>query len=235
MTPSVVRWLFWFKALVPLLLLILAASYALHWMLARPVGQVSIYGEVRFIDQQALQERSLPWLQEAFWRVDLGGLSRALEEDPWLRQASVTRHWPNEIAIHLEEREAWARWNDEALLDPQGEAFYPANAAAQDLPLHFFSEADALQETLVFYRHLDEVLKPLGLQVSQLQLEPRGAWRLKLDTGVTLMLGRDNIEKRMNRFLWVWSQWSEEQQARVKTLDARYPNGLAVGWDDGPG
>jgi len=224
------RWVFWLKALVPLLLLIFAAGYALHWMLARPVGQVSIYGEARYIDQQALQQRALPWLREPFWRVDLLGLSQALEEDPWLKKATITRRWPDEVAIQVKERQAWARWNSEGVLDSEGVAFFPSNADTLELPLHFYSETDFLPDTLHFYQRLQEAIEPLGMTLSELQLEARGAWRLEFDSGVTLMLGRDNIEKRINRFLWVWNQWSEDQQARVKLLDARYPNGLSVSW-----
>jgi len=224
------RWSFWLKALVPLLVLVLGVSYALHWMLARPVGQVSIYGEVRYVDQQALQQRALPWLAEAFWKVDLTGLSEALEQDPWLKKAVITRRWPDQVAIQLQERQAWARWNSKAVLDEQGNAFFPPDPDFLDLPLHFFSEADSLQETLVFYRQLETALESLDVAISELHLEPRGAWQLQLDSGVTLMLGRDNIEKRINRFIWLWGQWPESQQVQVKRIDARYPNGLSVGW-----
>ncbi|WP_404419775.1 cell division protein FtsQ/DivIB [Marinospirillum sp.] len=223
-------WQGWLKALLPLLLLLLAASYALHWMLARPVGQVSIYGEVRYVDQQLLQQRALPWLSEAFWKVDLTGLQEDLERDPWLEKAVITRRWPNQIAIQLQERQAWARWNSRAVLDEQGEAFYPANPESLGLSLHIFSEADQLQEALEFHQQLAEAVEPLDVAISELRLEPRGAWQLQLTSGVTLMLGRDNIEKRINRFIWVWDQWSEDKQAQVNIIDTRYPNGLSVGW-----
>lgn len=230
MTTRQANWQVWLKALLPLLLLLLAVSYALHWMLARPVGQVSIYGEVRYVDQQALQQRALPWLAAAFWRVDLTGLRNSLEQDPWLEKAVITRRWPDQVAIQLQERQPWARWNDRAVLDEQGEAFFPTNPDVLDLPLHIYSEPDNLQEALAFYRQLAAVMELLDVKVSELHLEPRGAWRLQLASGVTLMLGRDNIEKRMNRFIWAWEQWSENQQAQVERIDTRYPNGLSVGW-----
>jgi cell division protein FtsQ len=218
------------KALLPLLALLLVASYVLHWMLARPVGQVSIYGEVRYVDQQLLQQRALPWLSEAFWKVDLTGLQGDLEQDPWLKKAVITRRWPNQIAIQLHERQAWARGNSRAVLDEQGEAFYPPNPEGLDLPLHIFSEVGQLQEALAFHQQLLDAVESLDIAISKLYLEPRGAWQLQLTSGVTLMLGRDNIEKRINRFIWVWDQWSEDKQAQVNLIDTRYPNGLSVGW-----
>lgn len=218
------------KALLPLLVLVLLVGYALHWMLARPVGQVSIYGEVRYVDQQQLQERALPWLADPFWRVDLTGLSRELEQDPWLEKVTITRRWPDQIDIQLIERTAWAHWNEEGVLDEQGEAFFPPNWDALQLPLHLYSEPENLNNLLSFYQYLNKAFQTIDLELAEIQLEARGAWRVELTDGVTLLLGRDNIEKRINRFIWTWQQWSSEEQAQVKKIDTRYPNGLTVGW-----
>lgn len=220
----------WLKALIPLLVLILLAAYALNWMLARPVGQVSIYGEVRYVDQHRLQERALPWLAAPFWRVDLVGLRQELEQDPWLEKVVITRRWPDQVDMQLIERQAWANWNEDGILDEQGEIFFPANWESLELSLHLYSEPENLNSLLDFYQYLNKAFQENDLRIAEIQLEPRGAWRVELTDGVTLLLGRDNIEKRINRFIWIWNQWTPEEQAQVKKIDARYPNGLAVGW-----
>ena len=220
----------WLLALLPLALLVAGVFWGLHWMLARPVGQVAIYGEITYADQMALQERALPWLNEPFWRVDLEGMQQSLVTDPWLAAVEITRRWPNQIDIHLYEHQAWAFWQDRGVLNASGELFFPQNRELLELDLHFYASREDLPSLLVFYEQLQSKLDKLNLKITEIQLEPRGAWRLQLEEGVILHLGRDNIEKRINRFLWAWQKWSASERELIHVIDARYPNGLSVAW-----
>ncbi|WP_162299777.1 cell division protein FtsQ/DivIB [Marinospirillum perlucidum] len=194
------------------------------------MGQVAIYGEVAHLDQEDIRQRALPWLAEPFWKVDLEGLRRALEEAPWLKEVRISRNWPDRIKMELVERKPWAFWNEGALIDEQGEVFYPHNRDDLNLNVQLVSATDQLQEVLSLYELMSPELNTLGVKVSLIDLKPRGAWQIELDTGVTLLLGRDNIERRLNRFFWIWKNWTEQKRQEVDTIDMRYPNGLAVEW-----
>jgi cell division protein FtsQ len=60
-----------------------------------------------------------------------------------------------------------------------------------------------------------------------------GAWRVLTDKGVELVLGREQIGEKIKRLALVWESGLNQQVKEIKTIDLRYPNGLAVAWRDG--
>lgn len=221
---------FWLKVLAPLGLLLLLVGWWLNWTLARPVGQVAIYGEVEYTDLIKLQERALPWLNDPFWRVDLQGLKASLEQDPWLRSVTVRRHWPDQIRLELIERSPWAHWNNNYLIDKQGVGFNPGFKYTQDLERHIYSKKDTLAEVVKFWQDLDALLTESGLQLTELHHEQRGAWQVELNASFRVLIGRDNIVTRIDRFVWAWQYWLSAEAESVASVDLRYPNGLSVAW-----
>ena len=89
-------------------------------------------------------------------------------------------------------------------------------------------------EPLVAQRFLavQDRLGGLGLQVAALRLDPRGAWELDLSTGVTVRLGRRQVDERMDRFVEFAAQVIVGQAADIRYVDMRYSNGFAIGWRD---
>lgn len=224
------RLAFWVKALAPLGLLLLLVGLWLNWTLARPVGQVAIYGEVQYTDLEKLQSRSLPWLDDAFWRVDLKGLKASLEQDPWLREVLVRRVWPDQIRLELIERVPWAHWNESHLIDEQGKGFNPGFVYSKELGRHIYSKKDTLAEAVKFWQDLDVLLQKSDLKLTELRHEQRGAWQLELNASIRVLVGRDNITSRINRFLWAWQHWLASEASNLASVDLRYPNGLSVAW-----
>lgn len=224
------RLAFWVKVLAPLVFLLLLIGWWLNWTLARPVGQVSIYGEVRFADLEKLQERALPWLNDAFWRVDLKGLKASLEQDAWLSNVTVRRLWPDQIRLELVERTPWAHWNEGYLIDEKGVGFDPGFKFNQQLARHIYSKKNTLVEAVDFWQALNLLLQASELELTELHYEERGSLQLELNASIRVLVGRDNIELRINRFIWAWQHWLSHEEKNLASIDLRYPNGLAVGW-----
>ncbi len=224
------RQVFWIKLLAPLGLLFFVVGCCLNWILARPVGQISIYGEVQHVDLEQLQTRALPWLNEAFWLVDLNSLKASLEQDPWIRSVLVRRQWPDKISLELVERTPWAHWNDEYLIDEQGVGFNPGFKYTQELERHIYAKKDTLAGAINFWQDLDALLENSGLQLTELRHEQRGSWQLEFNASIRVLLGRDNIAIRINRFLWAWQYWLAAEAEKLAIVDLRYPNGLSVAW-----
>ncbi len=69
----------------------------------------------------------------AIWSVDVGAVERRVERLPWVRDATVQRHWPDEIIITIAEYEATAfvRRDDDtvALLGADGRVLADTDAA----------------------------------------------------------------------------------------------------------
>jgi cell division protein FtsQ len=73
-------------------------------------------------------------------------------------------------------------------------------------------------------------LSGLGLQVAGLRLDARGAWELDLSTGVTVRLGRRQVDERMDRFVQFGAPVIAGRAAEIRYVDMRYSNGFSIGW-----
>ena len=63
---------------------------------------------------------------------------------------------------------------------------------------------------------------------SDLGVTPRRAWQLRADNGLTIELGREDIEPRLERFVGAYQRTIGGLQRRIDHVDLRYSNGFAV-------
>ena len=127
------------------------------------------------------------------------------------------------------------------LVNEAGEVF----VAAADTRLPRLSgPEDSSAEVVAAYRRHHAALAPLGMAIDELRLSPRRAWRLKLDNGMTLALGREQTDARLTRFVALYPRLFGAQAAASAdalaaapmtpvTVDLRYPDGFAVRMPDG--
>lgn len=181
-----------------------------------------------------------------FFTVDLDATRELFESVPWVRRATVRRVWPNVLRVRIEEQQPLGLWNDNQMINTWGESF-TANTGELD------DEANLPQlrgpegtESLVVQRYaeLARWFAPLDLHVRELVLSPRYAWRVTLNNGMLLDLGRDPgadapdphglpgalpFGERIQRFVQLWPQVISRLEGReVLSADLRYPNGFAV-------
>ena len=69
-----------------------------------------------------------------------------------------------------------------------------------------------------------------GMRIAALRLDERGAWEMDLDSGVTVRLGRRQVEERIDRFIRTASQVIAHRLSDITYVDMRYSNGFAIGW-----
>lgn len=163
-----------------------------------------------------------------FLSVDLIAVRDAFISLPWVRDARVERNWPLGLIIKLEEHQALAHWGSHALVNTYGEVF----RVVLDEKMPVFTgpmEANS-QEVAQRYRQFSEVLAPLQQSITAINLSSRHAWRVHLDTGTILELGRKDIEKRLLRYVSVYNHSIVQlnQDEPLAYVDLRYPNGFAV-------
>lgn len=216
---------------VLLLLLLGAGGRALWLWLDRPIERVSIRGELTHVTAHYLRSQLAPLVQGETWlSVSLPELRRRAGEIGWLAEVRVSREWPDALTFELVEQEPMARWNDERLLNPRGESFDPEPVAPPDGLPDLAGPAGSGAEVLAYHERLGSRFAELGLTISQLRLEARGAWRFQLDDGIWVMLGRNDREARLARLAAAWRRQLGTQMAHIRYIDLRYPNGVAVAW-----
>jgi cell division protein FtsQ len=160
-----------------------------------------------------------------FFTVDLDRLRNGLTKLPWVRTAAVRRVWPQSLEVTLEEHVVLARWGSSALLNVHGELFRAASD--EELPL-FEGPDDSPLEMLRQYVVFSGLLGPLQQNIQEMNLSPRRAWRLHLEAGTVVELGREQMEARLERFVRVHDRTSGQLNPQPHHVDLRYPNGFAV-------
>ncbi|GAB2718058.1 cell division protein FtsQ/DivIB [Halomonas garicola] len=217
--------------LVLLALMLGAGGRALWLWLDTPVERVSVRGDWDYANADYLRGQLAPLVRDTRWlSVDLAELRRAALEIGWVKEVRVSRQWPDALAFELVEQTPVTRWNDDQLLNAEGAPFVFAPLAAPDGLPDLAGPEGSSKEVLAYYRTLDKRLGTLDLALDQLRLEPRGAWRLQLDDGAWIMLGRRQHDARLARLMASWQHELERYAGAIRYIDLRYPNGVAVAW-----
>ena len=214
----------------------LAALAALGLMLAlgldQPVRSIVIDGPFQRVAAVEVQQAALGALKGGFVSADLDRVRKAIDALAWVDRARVQRLWPDRIRVEIVEQQAAARWGDDGLLNTRGELF--ASGVRHPPPELPRLDGPEGTEWQVAQRYLATQgrLSGLGLRVAALRLDARGAWEIDLSTGVTVRLGRRQVDERMDRFVQFGAQVIAGRAADVRYVDMRYSNGFSIGWRD---
>ena len=202
-----------------------AAYYAAHLPGLFPLHNVRLSAAPQRVDAVEVLQVVRNEVHGNFFTVDIERLRQSLEKLPWVRNVSIRREFPQRLAVRLEEHQALARWNNNALVNRQGEIF--AANIEQALP-RFTGQDGAAADVAQHYAQFSQQVAALDLQVAQLALSPRHAWQLRLSNGMVLELGREDMQQRLARFVEVYPYSLAAIQSKVKFVDLRYRNGFAV-------
>jgi len=219
------------------------------WVVAQPwfaLRSIEVKTPVAHVTEAQIRLVAERQVRGTFFTVDLESVRNSLEKLPWVREARVERRWPDTLVVSLTEHVPLARWNDNALVNEAGGVF----VAAVDARLPRLSgPEDSSLEVVAAYRRHQATLAPLGLVIDEVRLSPRRAWRLRLDNGMQLALGREQTDARLARFAALYPRLFSAQPAiqdatlqpatataaaiAPVTVDLRYPDGFAVRMPDG--
>ena len=167
-----------------------------------------------------MEGRSLPLL-------DLPQLRSQILALPGVADAHLRRRLPDVLEVTLVPRRPLAIWAGGGLVDVRGERY---NGAA-DSRLPVFSGpaeraagmADFYGEARVLLAQSDAAIAP----IAQLRVEENGEWRMFLQNGVILRLGRENRRERLQRYVRHADEL-HRRFARLRAVDLRYEKGFSV-------
>ena len=195
-----------------------------------PIAKIRVLTELSTAKQQAVEKQLMPYGDGLFFSVDIEAIRHALEELPWIVSAEVSRIWPDQVQVVIQEQLPVARWGADALLSTQGYLFTAIDVEAYRHLPQLSGPKDGQLRVMQQYLTFSQALRPLGYSIKQLEMRERGSWFVTTQTGLQLLFGRDHLVEKMRRFAVVYEKELKEQIDKIERVDLRYANGLAVAW-----
>ena len=211
----------------------------LAWAARRPqfqFGDVRLEGDLQRNSVTTVRANAMPHLVGNFFTMDLARTRAAFEQVPWVRRAVVRRVWPNRLVVALEEHQPVALWegdeSSDKMVNSHGEVFEANVGDVEDDSLPQFAGPDGTSaQVLDMYRRLQPLFAGLDTEATALRLSGRGSWKVDLDDGAAIELGRgtqDEVVERTMRFIRTLPQVLEKFHAPLETADLRHAEGYAV-------
>lgn len=221
--------------LTALAVFIALANYAygsLYRWLDQPVGQVTFAGDTQHLDRQQIAAKSVALMTGGLLSADIQAVKTGIQANPWVYQIGISRRWPASLYLNVIEEVPIARWGEDGLLNHEGDIFWPDDVAKYNTLPRLKGPSSHTGMMMAEYYDLNQMLRRSGLQLVELKLEARGAWTLLLDNGIRVVVGRDQVVARLERFLTIYQQrlQAEAEAGQIEQIDIRYNNGIAVKW-----
>ncbi len=217
--------------------LVVAGAIWVVRMPALPIRRVDFVEPMQHLRRLDVEQALPGVLKGNFFSVNLEAVRGGLEKLPWVRHAEVRRVWPARLEVRVEEHRPAARWEEGGargeLVNTYGEVFaarLPEAEAALLPALH--GPAGTAPDLLRRYGEWLEAFRTLGQRPVQVALSPRLSWRVRLDSGMAVELGREQprspVGVRLARFIEVYGDTVGKRDVLPAVVDLRYPNGFAL-------
>jgi cell division protein FtsQ len=237
--PADVRLMNAIAMVVFTLALVALMAAGLAWAARRPqfqFGDVRLEGDLQRNSVTTVRANAMPHIAGNFFTMDLARTRAAFEQVPWVRHAVVRRVWPNRLVVSLEEHQPVALWegdeNSDKMVNSHGEVFEANVGDVEDDSLPQFAGPDGTSsQVLDMYRRLQPMFTGLDTEVTALRLSGRGSWKVDLDDGAKVELGRgtqDEVVERTTRFVRTLPQVLHKFHAPLESADLRHAEGYAV-------
>lgn len=203
------------------------------------VQRIIVEGDTTHQNELTLRANLAGKLAGNFFWMDLMQARKAFESIPWVRRAVVRREFPGRLRVTLEEHRSsgiWGLESESRMINTHGEVFDAnvGDVGTESLPRLVGMDQQA-GDVLAMYRHLSDRLQEQDIEIEMLELTARSAWKLQLDSGTTLELGRGTAEEviaRFERFMLtherVLATYGRSDWSRLESVDLRNGQGYAI-------
>ncbi|MDR1967607.1 MAG: cell division protein FtsQ/DivIB [Burkholderiaceae bacterium] len=211
----------------------------LRWFARYPafaIRQITVDGDTAHSSATGLRASVEPRLSGTFFTMDLPAAESAFQSAPWVRRAQVRRVFPDQLHVTLQEHVPVAHWGDDDshMVNGFGEVFESGGDAGEgDLPTLVGPDGH-VPELLAMYRQLEPLAEPLGARLNEVVLQARGNWRVQLDGGARVELGRGmpgELAARFNQFVATVKEVAARHERTVRDIegaDLRHAGGYAL-------
>ncbi|WP_077928588.1 cell division protein FtsQ/DivIB [Wohlfahrtiimonas populi] len=194
-----------------------------------PIQNVLIHSEEKYLVGERQQKLLDPLLGQNFVSYDLELYRHEVAKNPWVKSVEVTRRWPDQIELFIEEKRPIAIWNDLYLIEADGTIFEPDLIPSETM-ISLQGNADQKDKLLDGMSIIQKYIQSVGLNVEKIILDYRGAWTIVLENDVELYLGARFFEERLRRFVMHYPSSIRSKIDSIIAIDFRYDHGYALKW-----
>lgn len=230
--PVKLPWKLMLWGMVPVLLLA-GLLYARHWLnddAHLKIAYVEIVGDLKHTDRQAIQQIIEPFVNTNLHLLDASALEEELEFEPWIDSVAIIKRWPRDLVVEITEQVPVAFWGDDRLVNYKGEIFDATLPSQKGVMPMLYNPEDKGLEMIRQYKEIQHWFKTEPLGVNAFTVNARGSWKIGLTNGWQVEIGKQQQEKRIRRFLVAYKKELADKADKVRKIDLRYTNGLAVSW-----
>lgn len=197
---------------------------------SNPIKYVRTEGVFQYLSKDEIKTALLPLVTTDFFDADMQAIHQAVAELVWVDTVTVKRVWPDAIDIKIREKRPYVRWGRQKLVSTRGEIIMPKNMEPFDNLLLLQGPEQQQLKTVEIMKGVNTALADQSMKMAEFTINDRWAWKIKLTTGLEILLGRNEQLKKLQRFLKTLDVLGQERVEQMAIVDLRYPNGYAVSW-----
>jgi cell division protein FtsQ len=198
-----------------------------------PLRVIDVNGEFQQLEPARVQQVVIDAIDGGFFTCRIQNLRAAVLAMPWVEDVSIRRVWPDRLSMTVTEQVPLARWGDDALINVNGGVFRPATLGGYKGLVRLHGPEGSEHRVVGFFQAAVTAARLRGLQIREVELDARRHWWVRFDDGLTLSLGREDIDGRLAQFFRVYPGLTAEPSRRPDRIDMRYAHGFAVRWKEG--
>lgn len=228
--------------LMPMIVLALVTVDYLYRPNSFALQELEFSGPFNRVQLTEVEQKTSAALQGNFFTVDLEKIRNEVMTVSWVKEVNVRRKWPNSIELAVSEYIPHMRWGKEGWVARSGHIVFDNNLMIDAQVPTLNGDKQHVAELFAFAQLWQKQLAQNQLVLEHIDRSPSRAWMIRFSHSVagessdevfedqastTLLLGSDDVQNRLDRFLRMYSQNVGILKAS-NLVDARYPNGLAI-------
>lgn len=221
------------KVAIVLLSLVLITAAPFFWpeKTLFPVEKIVVNGDYRKIDMSGINRQLDEYIGKSFFAVNIRHIQTQIRQQPWIKNVSVKRVWPDSLFVSISKKQAVARWDDQHLLSKQAVIFKADVEKFKQLPRIHGYEGQT-EELLDRYKQLKRSFLDQGIHIAELLEDSKGALTLMVNNQLKINLGSEDNNLKIKRLLAVYAKQIKPRLKQIKYIDFRYNNGFSIAWKE---
>jgi cell division protein FtsQ len=191
-----------------------------------PFREIRINGQFQHVQAEQLRGILSKQIHKGFFALKLEPLKQSLINIPWVEDVAI-RRIPGILFVTVKEHQPIAQWNAQFLIDSHDQLFAAPADSPKGLPL-LQGPSESANLVLQNYKEINQLLKPLQLQLQRITLDKEQSWEVELNNGILIGIGRDDVLERMQRLIKWYPKIINDKVNEISHIDLRYSNSIAV-------